>query len=165
VNGRRLAVVIGVIVLVTGVVWGIAPPWRGTIVSSGVLLAFLAAMAEAAVAARKLAVDGPSPFDEALLRHSVGPDRPPDLERFERLLGWQWYSSRDFDHLARPLLRSLLRDRLLARRGVDLDTDAATARMLVSNDLWTAVAGPAVPSERDVEWVEVARILDRIEEV
>jgi hypothetical protein len=37
--------------------------------------------------------------------------------------------------------------------------------MLVSNDLWAAVAGPAVPSERDVEWVEVARILDRIEEV
>jgi hypothetical protein len=165
VNGRRLMAVTGVIVVVTGVAWGIAPPWRDTIVSLGVLLAFVAALTEAAVAARKLAGDGTSPFEEALIRHSVGPDRPPDLERFERLLGWRWYSSRDFDHLARPLLRSLLRDRLLARRGVDLDTDAATARALVPHDLWAAVAGSAVPSERDVEWVEVARILDRIEEV
>jgi hypothetical protein len=47
--------------------------------------------------------------------------RPSDLSSLERMLGWQVYSEVEFNHRVRPVLRSILRSRLLERRGIDVD--------------------------------------------
>nr|MBA3555792.1 hypothetical protein [Gemmatimonadales bacterium] len=62
------------------------PPWRTTIVAVAALLAFLLGGIEMAAASSRQARE--SLFDRALAEGSGRPDRPKELQRFERVLGW-----------------------------------------------------------------------------
>lgn len=151
-----------------GLVGAIAlPPWRTSVVAVAALLAFLLGGIEMAAASLRQARE--SSFDRALAEGSEHPERPKELQRFERVLGWPSHSARDFEAWVRPMLRSLLKDRLLARRGIDIDTHPAAARAVLPPEL-QALLGPhvrhAAPAEgRDVDSATVGRLLDGIEAI
>jgi hypothetical protein len=171
---RRLRVVLVFALLggATGVAALLLPRWRPTVAAVAALAAFAVGSVELLSFLGALRARKGSPFDRALRAAGAWPERPPDLERFERLLGWPSYGRREFDHLAAPLLRTLLRDRLLARRGIDLDLDPNRAREHLSPDVW-AIAGldssPREPRGREpdeeVSAATVSRLLDRIQEL
>ena len=148
------------------------PRWRPTVAAVAALAAFALGSVELLALVGGLRAREGSPFDRALRPTGAGRDRPPGLERFERVLGWPSYGQREFDHLAAPLLRTLLRDRLLARGGIDLDLDPAKAREHLSPEVW-AIAGlgssPRTQREpemdKEVSASTVSRVLDQIEEL
>jgi hypothetical protein len=58
--------------------------------------------------------------------------RPDDLERLERIFGWKVYSGGDFDFRVKPVLRSILRARLLEKQNIDVDDSPERARAAIS---------------------------------
>jgi hypothetical protein len=91
-------------------------------------------------------------------------ERPADLARIERALGWGQYSVADFNYRVRPMLRRLVAQRLRESRAVDLDADAAPARALVSDELWAYVIYKRPPeSEGVIRTADIARMVDEIE--
>lgn len=163
---RSRVVILASLLAAAGIAGVIAlPPWRTSVVAASALLAFLLGGIELAAASSRQEKE--SPFDRALAEGSERPDRPRELQRFERVLGWPSHSPRDFDAWVRPMLRSLLKDRLLARRGIDIETNPAAARTVLPPELH-ALIGPHVrqsaPADgRDVDSATVGRLLDGIE--
>ena len=113
-----------------------------------------------------------SPFEDALRAPTPTTERPEGLVHLEAALAWSSTSGRDFDHRARPVLRGLIRDRLLARRAVDLDERPEAAAALLDPELRMLIHGVAPSGAgRDdgrgprVTNEQVASLLDRIEEL
>ena len=91
-------------------------------------------------------------------------ERPPDLERIERGLGWERYSAGDFNYRVRPMLRRLVTARLRERHGIDIERDTAATRVVVSNELWDHVVAKQPPeSEGVITTADIARMVDEIE--
>lgn len=89
--------------------------------------------------ARSLRRLRPSLFDRDFDRSEKVSERPSDLIRVERILGWRSYDARDWHRRVVPLLADLISHRLRARYGVDPREDTATARTLLPTQLWEVI--------------------------
>jgi hypothetical protein len=92
--------------------------------------------------------------------------RPSDLRSFERIMGWQVYSDLEFNHRVRPVLRSVLRSRLLEDRGIDVDVVepaevgvAAPLRRLV------AIEPPAADGDARVRTSDLETMVAALEQI
>jgi hypothetical protein len=152
-------------VAVIAVILGIAlPGHRGLVFSAGVVALLAGGLAELAQSARSASESEEVDWTEIRTPERPREERPSDLEHLERTLGWGRYSSADFRHQVRPVLRGLVTLRLREGHGVDLDASPDDARRLLSPNLWDAVVAPADPtSEHIVRTVDVARLVDEIE--
>ena len=142
----------------------ILPGHRETSVAAGAMTLLAVLLIEVAVLAYGLA--GKSESAWARVRHVavVDSERPADLERIERRLGWGQYSTGDFNYRVRPLLRRLAAARLRDGHGVELEDDEARVRSLVSTELWDHVIAKQPPdSGRVMTTADIGRIVDEIE--
>jgi hypothetical protein len=167
----RIATVAGLIVLGTLLAALVLAPWRATVVAGGAMALLLLGVLEALGLAGGLGRARPSPFEDALRVTPPAADRPDGLVHLEAALAWSSTSGRDFDRRARPVLRGLVRDRLLARHAVDLEQRPEAAAALLGPELVALVGdGPAPPAidasrAQRITNEQVAKLLDRIEEL
>jgi hypothetical protein len=94
-----------------------------------------------------------SPFE----REPEPPEEPepiPELDRIDRTVVLGAANEFDLHYRLRPLLRKLAAERLLAKRGIDLDREPDRARALLGDELWELVqpdrklgrrTGPGLP--------------------
>jgi len=140
------------------------PAWRSTLAAAAALLLFTVVGSRVTAWAASRRARSSMPFEHTRRVAPARPERPPDLEALERTLSWRRYSSRDFDHRVRPLLRRLVRYKLLAARGIDLDAHPDAARALLPPRLtWATEDGPAGEPDEVVTTARIARLLDDIE--
>ena len=169
----RIAAIGALIVFATGIAAIVLAPWRATVVAGGAMALLLLGVLEALGLAGGLGRARSSPFEDALRAPTPATERPEGLVHLEAALAWSSTSGRDFDHRARPVLRGLIRDRLLARRAVDLDERPEAAAALLGPELGALVrdgAPPPGPGRDDrrgprVTNEQVASLLDRIEDL
>jgi hypothetical protein len=91
-------------------------------------------------------------------------ERPADLERIERRLGWGRYSTGDFNYRVRPMLRRLVAHRLREGHSIDLDDAGDRARALVSTELWDHVIAKQSPdSDGVIRTADIERMVEEIE--
>jgi hypothetical protein len=83
----------------------LAPDWSSQIWTAGALAASVVVLAEIFLAIGASKKEGRSSFEQSLGSWSPPPDRPADLEKLERALGWRSYSGAEYDHRVRPVLR------------------------------------------------------------
>lgn len=141
-----------------------APGRRGVVVSAAIVAILAEAMLELTRVARPASGPAAPEWDRIRRVASVGPKRPSDLERLERALGWGRYSTADFNHQVRPVLRGLLAARLREHLSVDLDTEPELARPYVSPDLWETIVVKREPTEGPVlQTSDVERLVTEIE--
>jgi hypothetical protein len=142
------------------------PEIRGPLLGAGILMGLVYVLAGVVSEA------GPSPslrssrFERALQVPARSRHRPDDLEHFERTLGWKAYSPQDFRVRVRPVLRRLLVNRLLARRGIDLDRNPQAARRRLDPELWALVGSTEMESavvEGSVDTIYIERLVAKIE--
>ena len=167
----RIAAVAGLIVFATGIAAIVLAPWRATVVAGGAMALLLLGVLEALGLAGGLGRARSSPFEDALRVPPPTTERTEGLVHLEAALAWSSTSGRDFDRRARPVLRGLIRDRLLARHAVDLDERPETAAALLGPELRALTLDATAPpgAGRDdrkgprVTNEQVASLLDRIE--
>jgi hypothetical protein len=174
-RGTRIAALAGLIVLATLIAALVLAPWRATVLAGGAMAVLLLGVLEALGLAGGLGRTRSSPFEDALRVPASSTDRPEGLVHLEAALAWTSTSGRDFDRRARPELRALVRDRLLARHAVDLDERREAAEKLLGPELRALVRDPSQAGEgragRDgrkgsrVTNEQLARLLDRIEDL
>jgi hypothetical protein len=82
---------------------------------------------------------GPSAIAEAFKHEPKQAERPPDLERTERLLTLATTTSFDLHYRLRPILREVAEQRLADRRGLRLDSGSPQVRQALGEDLWELV--------------------------
>jgi hypothetical protein len=163
---RRAALVVAAVV--TGSV--ALPEWRASILTGGALLLFVLFAEELVGELSSLRAARSGVFEQALKASSYPPERPPDLIRLERLLGWKTYSPTDIDHRIRPVLRRLVAYKLRARHGIDLERRPDIALRVLPPDLYWLVspstAGEAIAgADEVVTTAHIARVVDAIEEL
>ena len=143
------------------------PAWRSLIATSALLLLFAVTALRIATSLSAARPEHPTPFELMSQTRVHRPERPPDLEGLERVLGWKTYSTRDFEHRVRPLLRRLVAYKLLAVHGIRLEDHREAARAVLSDDLNRAIDGPPVSPAPDsaVTTDTIARLLDDIEAI
>ncbi len=94
--------------------------------------------------------------------------RPDDLIRVERIVGWRSYDALDFDRRVRPFLRQMLSYRLRAGYGIDPDHDPEAARAVLPPQLAQLVEGSSNPDPFAGVRVDarlVSALLSQIEEL
>ena len=116
----------GVPIAVAGFSAALYPGQRPTILFVAVVVG-LSALGIALLWWIAAATRGHGPLAGLFGMRSERRPRPADLSSLERMLGWQVYSEPEFNHRVRPVLRSILRARLLEERGLDPDTTPASS--------------------------------------
>jgi hypothetical protein len=110
----------------------------------------------------------PSLFDGELDRSGRAGERPDDLVKVERVLGWRFYDARDFHRRVRPLLKELIAYRLKARYGVDPEVDPESARALLPAELAQVVdasEGPDAFASTSLDARFMSTLLSQIEAI
>jgi hypothetical protein len=92
-----------------------------------------------------------SALAEALEREEREPERPPDLERTERLVTLASTTAFDLHYRLRPVLREIAEQRLADRRGLRLDAGGAQVEQTLGKELWEIVRPDRVPPHRRFE--------------
>jgi hypothetical protein len=148
------------IVAVASVVWLSWPGGRTAVVAGALCALFVVGLVRLGAEAAAMRPAGESEFDEAMkpLRSARPP--PEDLKRAERVFGWRRYSPEDFEHRIRPLLRHLIRVRVLARGSSDPTRDPTAAESL-PRSLREITHGPAPETALDNSRLEL--IVEEIE--
>lgn len=110
-----------------------------------------------------------SALAEALEREERDPDRPPDLERTERLLTLASTTAFDLHYRLRPVLREIAEQRLADRRGLRLDTGGPKVEQALGHELWEIVRPDRVAPHRRFEPgaspETLARAVERLESI
>ena len=78
----------------------------------------------------------PSELDAALNRQPERPALPPELESIARMLALASASGVYVHNRLRPELRSIARELLFSRRGIDLDAEPDLARAALGPTVW-----------------------------
>jgi hypothetical protein len=86
-----------------------------------------------------------SRFDLALRSTKPRAERPPELVRLEQQLALAATTAFDVHYRLRHVVRDVAAERLWARHGVDLDTDAERAEALVGPEVWALVRPDRLP--------------------
>jgi hypothetical protein len=166
----RIAAVAGLVVFATVIAAVVLAPWRATVVAGGAMALLLLGVLEALGLAGGLGRARSSPFEDALRVTAPSTERPEGLVHLEAALAWGSTTRRDFDRRARPVLRGLIRDRLLARHAVDLDEHPEAAARLLGPDLRALVRNGSEEAERRADdrrsrvmSEHLAGLLDQIE--
>lgn len=162
---HRLKLTLGLagIVVATATAGIVLPGHRRVILAAGVMVLLGVLLIEMAGLAYRLAEESSA---WARVRHVATPsiERPADLERIERRLGWGQYSVGDFNYRVRPMLRRLAAARLRNSHGIVLDQDLERAHTVTSSELWDHVIAKQPPSsERVITTADIARLVDEIE--
>ena len=142
------------------------PATRGPLVVAGCLVVLLHLVSVHAGEFRSLRGDPGPPFERAMRRPERSPNRPEDLARLERALGWGVYEPADFEVRVRPLLRSLIAGRLADRRGIDLERQPGEAARALGPELWE-IARPSGETSvgANVDTAYISALVSRIEEL
>ena len=161
---RRLVTWLAGIVITTSVALVVAPGHRGTALGAGAMALLALLLFEMTGIAYRLAGESRSAWERVRHIPQRKIERPADLERIERRLGWGQYSTGDFNYRVRPMLRRLAAQRLKETHGVDVERDAVPARAVVTAELWDHVIAKQPPeSERVIRTADIARMVDEIE--
>ena len=141
------------------------PGHRPLIVAAAVMVALACVLLEMGRVAARLS-DETQAWARVRATPALLERRPSDLEQLERVLGWGKYSPGDFNYEVRPLLRRLVAHRLSQARGIDVDARPDAARTVMSAELWDlVVAKEPVEAERVIRTVDIARMVEEIEEI
>jgi len=89
----------------------LSPGWSTEVWSAGALAASTVVVAEVFFSLTAKHRDA-SVFESALGSSHTTADRPTDLEKLERSLGWMSYSAAEYDNRVRPVLRRAASSRL-----------------------------------------------------
>jgi hypothetical protein len=155
------AAVLGAMVIVTVVV----PGQRALTLVAGTMVLLAIALVALSMLAHHLARPSPA-WERVRAVHHEKTERPADLERIERRLGWGRYSAGDFNYRVRPTLRRLAAHRLREHHHVDSDDRPDAATELVSAELWSLVIAKEPPdSEHVLGTGDIARLVDEIERI
>jgi hypothetical protein len=155
-----------VIVLGTTITTVVLPGHRTVTLGAGVMAMLAVVLVEMSGAAYRLAASSPSAWERVRHVHENVTQRPADLERIERRLGWGRYSTGDFNYRVRPMLRRLAAHRLRETHRVDIEERPNEARPHVGDELWELVIAKQPPdSERVIGTAEIARMVDEIERI
>jgi hypothetical protein len=92
-------------------------------------------LARTVVVLARREADAPSIVDPALVRRTVEPGRPEDLEQLERLVSIGSGSAYDLHYRLRPALVTIA-EGILHRRGIDLETQPDGAHAALGDDAW-----------------------------
>jgi len=143
---------IGLAAIVLAVVHAAAPGRGALELDVFVLVAGAFAVLTAVLATRQAfpPAEG-SALAEALEREEREPDRPPDLERTERLLTLASTTAFDLHYRLRPVLREIAEQRLADRRGLRLDTGGPKVEQALGHELWEIVRPDRVAPHRRFE--------------
>jgi hypothetical protein len=128
-----LAIALGVLLLVLPGRRELIAHVFALIAAALVLLGLLRALQASLPPAR------PSPFDAALRRSRRRQTQVPDLAQLEREVTLVLMTSFDVHFRFRPTLRSMARELLASRRGLDLDRDRDAARRVLGEEAWEVV--------------------------
>jgi hypothetical protein len=135
-----------------------------TLAASAVFL-LAAASTAAVVRAWRARSSAPSPF-ASLESEALAPERPDDLVRLERMLGWKVYSRAEFGARVAPALARALGARVKKRFGVDVAAEPDRARGLIDQELWVLVDRSHLePGDAPLDTDAIARLVDLIEAV
>jgi hypothetical protein len=162
----RTAGLVGFAGLVMIIVFVWVPQARGPLMGAGILLVLAYFLARIAGRAGELPSSGSSRFERALRVSSPEEERPPDLEHFERTLGWRSYSPQEFHARVRPVLRRLLVNRLQSHRGIDAERHPEAARRQIDPELWRLLESQDAESavvEGKANTIYIDRLLVKIE--
>lgn len=130
----RAGFLLVVVALLVGGGLLLLPDWSTQVWSAGALAASTVVVAEVFFSLAPKQKDR-SVFEAALVSWSPAPDRPMDLQKLERSLGWKSYSAAEYDNRVRPVLRRAASSRLgqaeppgeLARLMSDVPTEGSVA--------------------------------------
>ena len=149
-GGAVLGIGLAAIVLV--VVHAAAPGWGALELDVFVLVAGAFGVLTAVLATRQAfpSAEG-SALAEALERDDREQERPPDLERTERLLTLASTTAFDLHYRLRPILREVAEQRLADRRGLRLDAGGAQVEQALGEELWALVRPDRVAPDRRFE--------------
>jgi hypothetical protein len=101
-------------------------------------------------ATRAAATDGEaSAFEHALRPRERSAERPAGLERLEREVALAVASGFYVDSKLRPLATRIATERLLERRGIDLDASPGPAQKALPAEVWELVRPDRPPPHRD----------------
>jgi hypothetical protein len=110
-----------------------------------------------------------SALAEALEREDPDLERPPDLERTERLLSLAVTTAFDLHYRLRPILREVAEQRLADRRGLRLDAGGAQVEDALGDELWEIVRPDRVAPEHrfepGVRPEALHRLVERLESI
>jgi hypothetical protein len=155
-----------IVAVATAAVAIVVPGQRAVIVGAGVMATLALVLVEMSGIAYRMTTRRSSAWDRVRAVHTPAPQRPADLERIERRLGWGRYSAGDFNYRVRPMLRRLAEHRLRDRHRVEIDPRPEEARAHVGDELWQLVIAKEPPeSERVIGTAEIARMVDEIERI
>lgn len=102
-----------------------------------------------------------SALAEALEREERQPERPPDLERTERLMTLATTTAFDLHYRLRPILREVAEQRLADRRGLRLDAGGPQVEQALGEELWALVRPDRVAPDRRFEPGAPPDVLER----
>lgn len=163
-HGRRFALWVAGAVTGAAIATIVFPGHRTLTVAAGVMAVLALVLVEMGGLAYRLSSASSSAWER--VRHVPEPvvQRPDDLERIERRLGWGRYAQGDFNYRVRPLLRRLVSHKLRERHRVDLVEQPEAARAHVSAELWGLVIAKEPPeSDRVIRTDDIVRMVDEIE--
>lgn len=146
----------------------VLPTAGETILRVALVALFGLALVELSAQSKSLRSPKESYFDRPRTRRPPQPERPRDLVKLERTLGWRAYDRQEFVHRVRPLLRRLVGVRLQERHGIDLGRHPDRARAVLAPELAEIVVSPTgeetdLPDGVDAELVD--RLLAQIEAI
>lgn len=163
-NRWRLLQWLAAIVVATSVAVTVVPGHRDVSLGAGVMTLLALFLFQMGSTAYRLAGTHRSAWERVRHAPERVVERPADLERIERGLGWGQYSVADFNYRVRPMLRRLAAQRLRESHGIDVDADPRPGRAVVSDELWASVIDKQPPeSERVIRTADITRMVDEIE--
>jgi hypothetical protein len=106
----------------------------------------------------------------AAAAHRSGRRAPPGpLARIEQEVALGVAGSFDFHHRLRPRLRGLAKELLAARRGISLDDQPESARLVLGDETWELVRPDRPPPEdrlaRGVPPADLLRVVESMERI
>lgn len=162
----KLGLWVGGIAVATTAAAVLLPGHREASVGAGVMTLLAVLLVETGRLAYRVSRASGSSWERVRRVPSAKIERPEDLERIERRLGWGQYSSGDFNYRVRPMLRRLAAARLRDAHGISLEEDGEKARSVASADLWDYVIAKQPPgAERVITTADIARLVDDLEEL
>jgi hypothetical protein len=146
--GRAVLVpaILAAVVVLGSLVAGLALADARPLVLHGAVVALGGLGLWAGIALLDAALPGaPSLLRRALPQRPPRPAPPEELERLRRAVSFASSSGFDFHVRMRPRLREIAAQRLLARRGIDLDRQPDAVRRALGPAGWDAVHGDPPP--------------------
>ena len=163
----RTAGLLGAFTLAAWTVGYIRPGYRLGAATSWGLFLLVYGLVWSGLHVRGLVRRGKSPYDQILHSPAHSRARPPDLVRCERIYGRSVYTPGDFDHAVRPLLRSLIRHRLVTEHRGAAEGDPFEAGMTIDAELDSLVGTESAEGlyGRNLKTADIDRMLRGIEAI